>query len=87
MLGGLAGLLLVVRLAPKSSFVLHQLPFLLPAAWRLPVNYLLAPGGLSETFRTFWVQPDYAVPALSAVTIGAALLVLAAVVGGLRLAL
>ena len=83
---GLAGLLLVVRLAPKSFFVTLQLPFLLPAAWRLPVNYLLAPGGLSETFRTFWVQPDYGVPALPAATIAAALLVLAAVVGGLRLA-
>ena len=84
---GLAGLLLVVRLAPESFFVIHQLPFLLPAAWRLPVNYLLAPGGFIETFRTFWVQPDYAVPALSAATIGAALLVIAAVVGGLRMAL
>ena len=86
-LGGLAGLLLVVRLAPESFFAIHQLPFLLPAAWRLPVNYLLSPGGLSETFRTFWVQPDYVVPALPAATIGAALLVLAAVVGGLRMAL
>ena len=84
---GLAGLLLVVRLAPQSFFVTHQLPFLLPAAWRLPVNYLLAPGGLSETFRTFWVQPDYGVPALPAATIAAALLVLAAVLGGLRLAI
>ena len=84
---GLAGLLLVVRLAPQSFFVTHQLPFLLPAAWRLPVNYLLAPGGLSETFRTFWVQPDYGVPALPAVTIAAALLVLAAVLGGMRLAI
>ncbi len=84
---GLAGLQVVVRLAPESLFVIHQLPFLIPAAWRLPMNYLLAPGGLSETFRTFWVQPDYAVPALSAATIGAALLVLAAVVGGLRMAL
>lgn len=84
---GLAGLQVVARLAPKSFFVEHQLPFLLPAAWRLPVNYLLAPGGFIETFRTFWVQPDYAVPALSAATIGAALLVLAAVVGGLRLAI
>ncbi len=84
---GLAGLLLVVRLAPKSFFVTHQLPFLLPAAWRLPVNYLLAPGGLSETFRTFWVQPDYGVPALPAATIAAALLVLAAVLGGMRLAI
>ena len=83
----LAGLLLVARLAPESFFVIHQLPFLLPAAWRLPVNYLLAPGGFIETFRTFWVQPDYAVPALSAATIGAALLVIAAVVGGLRMAL
>ncbi len=82
---GLAGLLLVVRLAPKSFFVTHQLPFLLPAAWRLPENYLLAPGGLSETFRTFWVQPDYAVPALLAATIAAALFVFAAVLGGLRL--
>ncbi|MDE2992590.1 MAG: hypothetical protein OXU67_01805 [Chloroflexota bacterium] len=86
-LSGLAGLLLVVRLAPESFFVIHQLPFLLPAAWRLPVNYLLLPGGLSETFRTFWVQPDYAAPALSAATIGTALLVLAAVAGGLRMAL
>ena len=84
---GLAGLLLVVRLAPKSFFVTHQLPFLLPAAWRLPMNYLLTPGGLSETFRTFWVQPDYVVPALPAATIVAALLVLAAVLGGLRLAI
>lgn len=87
LLGGLAGLLLVVRLAPESFFVIHQLPFLLPAAWRLPVNYLLSPGGLSETFRTFWVQPDYVVPALSAATIGALLLILAAVLGGLRMAL
>ncbi len=84
---GLAGLLLVVRLAPKSFFVTHQLPFLLPAAWGLPANYLLTPGGLSETFRTFWVQPDYAVPALPAATIAAALFVLAAVLGGLRLAI
>ena len=84
---GLVGLLLVVRLAPKSFFVTHQLPFLLPAAWRLPVNYLLTPGGLSETFRTFWVQPDYAVSALPAATIAAALLVLAALLGGLRLAI
>ena len=84
---GLAGLLLVVRLAPKSFFVTLQLPFLLPAAWRLPVNYLLAPGGLSETFRTFWAQPDYGVPALPAATIAAALLVLAAVLGGMRLAI
>ena len=84
---GVAGLFLVARLAPKSLFVIHQLPHLLPAAWRLPTNYLLAPGGLSETFRTFWVQPDYAVPALSAATIGTALLVLAAILGGLRMAL
>ena len=84
---GLVGLQVVARLAPKNFFVEHQLPFLLPAAWRLPANYLLAPGGLSETFRTFWVQPDYAVPALPAVTIAAGLLVLAAVVGGLRLAI
>ena len=84
---GIAGLLLVARLAPKNSFVLHQLPQLLPAAWRLPANYLFAPSGLSETFRTFWVQPDYAVPAPPAVTIVAGLLVLAAVAGGLRLAL
>ena len=84
---GLAGLLLVVRLAPKSFFVTHQLPFLLPAAWRLPANYLLTSGGLSETFRTFWVQPDYAVSALPAATIAAALLVLAALLGGLRLAI
>ena len=83
---GLVGLLLVVRLAPKSFFVTLQLPFLLPAAWRLPVNYVLAPGGLSETFRTFWVQPDYVVPAMPAATIAAALLVLAALFGGLRLA-
>ncbi len=84
---GLVGLQVVIRLAPKSFFVTLQLPFLLPAAWRLPVNYLLAPGGLSETFRTFWVQPDYAVPALPAATIVALVLVVAAVVGGLRLAL
>ena len=84
---GLAGLQVVVRLAPKSFFVEHQLPFLLPAAWRLPVNYLLAPGGFIETFRTFWVQPDYVVPALPAAMIAAALLVLAAVLGGLRMAL
>ena len=84
---GLVGLLLVVRLAPKSFFVTHQLPFLLPAAWRLPANYLLTSGGLSETFRTFWVQPDYAVSALPAATIAAALLVLAALLGGLRLAI
>ena len=51
------------------------------------MNYLLAPGGLSETFRTFWVQPDYGVPALPAATIAAALLVLAAVLGGMRLAI
>ena len=87
LLVSLAGLLLVVRLAPKSFFVEHQLPFLLPAAWRSPVNYLLAPGGLSETFRTFWVQPDYVVPALPAATIAAMMLVLAVVVGGLRLAI
>ena len=83
---GLVGLQVVVLLAPKSFFVTLQLPFLLPAAWGLSVNYLLAPGGLSETFRTFWVQPDYSVPALPAATIAAVLLVLAAVVGGLRLA-
>lgn len=86
-LTGLAGLLLVARLASKSSFAVHQLPHILPAVWRLPTNYLFAPGGLSETFRTFWVQPDYAVPAPPAVTIVAGLLVLAAVAGGLRLAL
>ena len=86
-LGGLVGLQVVVLLAPKSFFVTLQLPFLLPAAWGLPVNYLLAPGGLSETFRTFWVQPDYSVPALPAATIVALLLVGAAVVGGLRLAI
>lgn len=84
---GLASLLLVVRLAPNSFFVTLQLPFLLPAAWRLPMNYLLGPGGLSETFRTFWVQPDYVVPALPGATIAAVLLVLAAVAGGLRLAI
>lgn len=83
---GVAGLLLVARVAPKSSFVIHQLPHLLPAVWRLPVNYVLAPGGLSETFRTFWVQPDYVVPALPGATIATMLLVLVAVAGGLRLA-
>ena len=55
--------------------------------WRLPVNYVLAPGGLSETFRTFWVQPDYVVPAISGVRLSATmLLVLVAVAGGLWLA-
>ena len=83
---GLVGLQVVVLLAPKSFFVTLQLPFLLPAAWGLPANYLFAPGGLSETFRTFWVQPDYSVPALPAATVATVLLVLAAVVGGLRLA-
>ena len=83
---GVAGLFLVARLAPENSFVIHQLPHLLSAVWHLPANYLLGPNGLSETFRTFWVQPDYTVPAIPGATIAAVLLVLAAVVGGLRLA-
>lgn len=83
---GLGLVQLVVRLAAGSFFVTLQLPFLLPAAWGLPANYLLGPSGLSETFRTFWVQPDYGVAALPAANLAAALLVLVALVGGVRLA-
>ena len=49
LLVGLAGLLLVVRLAPESFFVIHQLPFLLPGRLAL-AGELLA--------RTGWFYRD-----------------------------